>query len=103
MSENRMTTDTERGRALLAEMKKQAEGAVHNRALILLRKPEYDLLIDLALAADRRRQAEDEMRQREEKWTSEGWVEWRYREGVADKELRAALDNLLAHLAREGA
>jgi hypothetical protein len=45
-------------------------------------------------AAQRRRQAEDEMRHREVEFTTEGWVEWRYREGVADKELRAALDAL---------
>jgi hypothetical protein len=93
-------TDTERGLTELLEARR--ERIVTHTNVESVGTDEFRAFIDLALAADRRRQAEDEMRHREEKWTSDGWVEWRYREGVADKELRAALDALLAHLAGEG-
>jgi hypothetical protein len=58
MSENRMTTDTERGRKLLEARR---DRIVTHTNVEPVGIDEFRAFLDLALAADRRRQAEDQL------------------------------------------
>jgi hypothetical protein len=93
MSENRMTTDTERGRKLLEARR---DRIVTHTNVEPVGTDEFRAFIDLALAACRRRSAE------------EVFVRDANRRIFADlvsmkASVDAALDALLTHLAGEGA
>jgi hypothetical protein len=96
--EDRMTTDTERGLTELLEARR-ARIVTHTN-VESVGVAEFRAFIDLALAADRRRQAIAECKQRDPNTEAWSWYLELVRQYEAAED--AALDKLLAHLAGEG-
>jgi hypothetical protein len=93
-----MATDTERGLTELLEARRNR--IVTHTNVEDVRIKEFRAFIDLALAADRRRQAEDACSDRFN--NDHDYDDCMESFGLDPLEVNAALDNLLAHLAGEG-